>query len=264
MQLAFIKKLARVNPMRNESPMILSWRVWKGFSLIFLLILGCSTPRVSEISSQEVQQQEDSLGVALAKRFEGEIELVSDSQVSGYLEEIGNLLLSSAPFSNEGSVHIRIIKDLLERWVNYGFPKNQVYLSRTLLRSIKFENELAAAIALELAHLQKRDLMIRYEKVSREISSIQNGELFNFSADARTAALEMAMEMMYQAGFDPRGMVYLLSRYQENPGKSPYDEVLIKQLMENSWRVISLHAPLRNPIVRSDRFLTLYQRMQKL
>lgn len=86
----------------------------------------------------------------------------------------------------------------------------------------------------------------------------------DFSLETRTMALESAMEFLYQAGFDPRGMVHLLGKYQENPEKSPYDEFTVKVMMENAWRMIALHAPLRNPIVRSDHFLALFHRIQKL
>ncbi len=264
MQLAFAKKAACSGSPRNSLRIFSRKGLCAAGISVLLFIFGCTTPRVTEVNPGEKQRQDYAIGVALAQQFEGEFDLRNDPAISRYLEELATALLHSSPSLNENPPRIRIIKDRGRHWRNYAFPGNRLYLSRSLLRSIKFENELAASIALELAHLDKRDVVTRYEKLPPNSNLFEEGGLFDFPPEAQRAALESAMEMMYQAGFDPRGMVRLLGRYQENPDQSPYNEIMVKALMENSWQIIALHAPLRNPIIRSDRFLAVYQRMQKL
>jgi len=251
MQLAFVKKLGSSGSVRNVS-------------LLLLLILGCATPQPVDTHVSEERQHDYAVGVLLAQKFETQFQLYQDSVLSTYLEDLATVLAQLSSAVKQNRVKVQVVEDLSHRWTSYAFPVNQIYLSRSLIRSIRFENELAAVIALEIAHLENRDLITRFEKFSNQRDLMTTKKLFEFSSAARIAALELAMEMMYQAGYDQRGMVYLLGRYQKHPERSPYDSALVKLLMENSRRIIALHAPIRNPIVRSDRFLAVFNRMQKL
>lgn len=260
MQLAFAKKLGHFGSVRNQKKMI-------SLGLVLLFILSCTTPRVTEIDPGEQKKKDFIVGVSLVQKFESEFEIRNDALLCTYLDDLAKTLGKNSPALSDQEIRVQLVmnqKDQKDRWINYGIPANFIYLSRSLLRSIRFENELAAALALELAHLEKRDLIVRYEKMGPQTSVFSKGGVIDFSLETRTLALESAMEILYQSGFDPRGMVHLLGKYQENPEKSPYDEFTVKVLMENAWRIIALHAPLRNPIVRSDRFLALFHRMQKL
>lgn len=251
MQLAFAKKLASSGSVRK-------------ISLLLLLILGCATPQPIDTHVTQERLPDRAVGRILAQKFEAQVKLYPDPTLSTYLEDLATSLVQFSSVLRENKVSAQVVEDVSHRWTSYAFPGNQIYLSRSLLRSIRFENELAAVIALEFAHLENRDLMVRYEKFKNERDQMTAQKLIEFSPAARIAALELSMEMMYQAGYDQRGMVYLLGRYQKHPDRSPYDLASIKLLMENARRIIALHAPLRNPIVRSDRFLTIFNRMQKL
>ena len=264
MQLAFAKNAAPCGSVRNLFRILrLNNAAVIGFAAL-LSFSGCSTPQVIGPSSAEKQRQELAFGVGLIQRFESEFDFRRDSAICRYLDELAAELTHGFQSFHDEPPRVAIIKDSDKHWHNFGFPGSRIYLSRSLLRSIQFENELAAAIALELAHIDHRDLVRNYEPNKESRPWFGRDGLFEFSPEVRQSALESAMEMMYQAGFDPRGMVRLLERYQGIPEKAPYEEASLKALVENSWRIIALHAPLRNPIIRSDRFLAVYQRMQQL
>ena len=81
---------------------------------------------------------------------------------------------------------------------------------------------------------------------------------------AELAALESAVDLLYRARFDPRGLVSLLQRFQKKSGKIPWDAATLRRMVEKTRESISLRSPLINPIVRSDRFLHVRKRIQKL
>jgi predicted Zn-dependent protease len=276
MQLAFNKKAGGSGPAQKNirtykiaMQKAQRWKIFaRAFSFASLTLVfglsGCVTPKTVDTGAILNAQRDEKAGSELLKRFEKESQIREDLQVCRYLEELAGALIRNSSQLKNRPVQVGILKDRGERWLNYGFPGSRVYLSRSMLRNVKFENELAAAMALELAHVEKRDLLSKYESLPMLQGTVADSGIFDFSVEARLRALESSMEMMYQAGFDPRGMVLLLNHYKEKPSISPFDAKVTDQLMENSWRIIALHAPLRNPIVRSDRFLAVYQRMKKL
>jgi hypothetical protein len=276
MQLAFNKKTCasgsaqkNIRSYKTSALAMLRERIFVRAMPVMLLSLAfalpaCVTPKKADDGVISDPRRDGETGVQLSTLFESGSELREDRLVSAYLEEIANTLTHSVPSLRDQPVQVYILKDHGSRWMNYGFPGNRIYLSRAMLRNVRFENELAAAIAFELAHVAKRDLLTRYESLRHPAGLPSRSGIFDFPVEIRLRALDSAMEMMYQAGFDPRGMALLLNDYKETPSISPFEPKVTDQLTENSWRIIALHAPLRNPIVRSDRFLAVYQRMKKL
>jgi hypothetical protein len=76
--------------------------------------------------------------------------------------------------------------------------------------------------------------------------------------------VEVAVSLLYRAGYDPRGLVSLWARFRALGLASPYGAELLSRMEEKSREAITLYAPLRNPIVRSDPFLEMRKRVQQL
>ena len=88
--------------------------------------------------------------------------------------------------------------------------------------------------------------------------------LFSFSDDAQAEAAEAAVDILYKAGYDPRGLVSLWEKFEKNPKQSPFERGLIPKLLEATRRAIAGYPPLRNPVIRSKAFLAVHKRIQKL
>ena len=62
----------------------------------------------------------------------------------------------------------------------------------------------------------------------------------------------------------PWGLVSLWDLYRAQSPHSPYEDDLLKKLTDKTRTIIAQHSPLRNPIVRSQAFLAILKRIQKL
>lgn len=204
----------------------------------------------------------------LIRWVEARVELRKDEAVIRYLETLTSELSKGTPELESRMPIIKVFVEKKQRWKNFGIPGSRVYLSAGLLRALNYENEVAAVIAMELAHIQRKALIrniqerIHLEKTKGGIEEVTTA--FTFPEEDWVDALPVALEMLYQAGFDPRGMVSLLGHFKKSKSRSPYPPEFLEKLLENARRHIALQAPLRNPIVRSERFLAIRPKLQRL
>src|SRR5206468_4279479 len=105
---------------------------------------------------------------------------------------------------------VLLVEDRGQRWKNYGLPTSRLYLSASLIRSIDYENELAAVLAFELGHLTKRHALKRLSDKPQQQPGVEyfgpNG-IFAFNEEQQLEAAAEAVNIMYRAGYDPRGLV---------------------------------------------------------
>lgn len=246
---------------------------------------GCATsPEKRQLSVEEQVRVDSDLGRILARKFESQVKLRSDIEVAVYLRDLATTLASKSASLKDSPIGILVIEDPEGKWRDYSVPGLRVYLSVGGIKSTEFENELAAAIALQLGHVQERHLAERVDRLfppgSRKDATgkeagpegmdswnpdffTSNG-LFDYSIDERLKAVDVAVEILYQAGFDPRGVVSLWTKHLSNPDRSPYSTKDLTRLLERSHRAIASFSPLRNPVVRSKRYVDIMPRIRRL
>lgn len=252
--------------------------------------MSCSSaPPVREETRAERVQRDNAIGQNLSQRMGPEFKFKRDTEVSVYLRKIAESLSVSTEELKGTSIGVFLIQDRDARWRNYGLPGNRIYLSVNLLKELEFENEVAAAIAMELAHVMERHALERLrEKQAKaapddvEVSSYQtivptlstelpkaidyfgpNG-IFAFAEESYLSAAEHAVGIMYRAGYDPRGLVSLWIKHKASPKHSPYEASTLDKLIEHTRRVNTQYAPLRNPIVRTHTFVAIQKRIRRL
>ncbi len=237
---------------------------------IFIAASSCaSAPPAPQETVQQRNEREVIIGSELARQLESQLRIRREPEISAYVTELAHRLLAGAPELHESAVNVSIIRDGDARWRSYSLPGIRVYLSSSLLKNMQFENELAAVVAFELGHVRARSVI---EQLRRD----QAGDfpanadffgpagVFDYNDEQLLQALSAAIEMMYSAGYDLRGMVSLLNRFQADASISPFEGSTLSKLTDRTREIIAQHAPLRNPIVRSDRFLAIQKRMQRL
>lgn len=265
------------------------------FVLLFTLVVvtGCASPPVRQMTREEKIQKEIRIGAALSLQFEGEIKIVNDTKVSDYLTQVTRELAAQSPDLKDRLISVHIInlptKEARQiKWSSYSLPPLRLYLSYSYLKVVDYENELAAWIALELGNVLQRNLIshlarsakpvtdeaspevrpeagVDYlEKLPDQVTFFGKNSVFSYDQEELVKALEHGMGLLYGAGYDPRGMVSLLTHYIENPNEAPVSSEDAGVLLESARRIIALHSPLRNPIVRSRRFLESSKRMKRL
>jgi predicted Zn-dependent protease len=152
---------------------------------------------------------------------------------------------------------------------------------------LEFENEAAAVISIEFAHLlnehvqnylrrnpaglQIRDatalpdmLPLRTLEAPEDIDFFGKDGMFAFSAKDNDEAITSAVSLMYDAGYDPRGLVTYLQRLMNNFAHSPWDETELSRLLDQARKSVALLTPLRNPTVQTDDFELIRGKLQKL
>ncbi|MGK5084903.1 M48 family metalloprotease [Bdellovibrionota bacterium FG-1] len=265
--------------------------------------IGCATtaPPALPLTTAERIQRDQAIGTEIARQFDAQLKIHQDKEIAVYLAGVGQTLCNATADLGGARVEVLTIQDRNTAWRNFGLPGHRIYLSSSLLKEMHFENEIAGAIAFELAHIAERHILTRLqEEVVRvqgkpasasltgagsqmidypEIEGLFPGEghhsdrpveylgplgVFAFSDDFYLAAVTKAVQLLYRSGYDPRGLASMWQMYLEEPDHSPLSEELLQKLIEKTRREIALYSPLRNPIVRSQAFLRVQKRIQRL
>jgi len=165
---------------------------------------------------------------------------------------------------------VLILEDRGGKWADYSLPGTRIYLSSGELKRSEFENEVAAAIAVQLAHVARRHAVIRLTRdpeIARLDGSVIESVMpvappgsgnvsvdffgpkgiFAFSQENRLDAADMAVDILYRAGFDPRGLILFWTNHVNHLASSPYDSDLLQRLIERSRAAIAQRAVKRVP-----------------
>jgi hypothetical protein len=236
---------------------------------------GCvSVPERPKPTPAELAKIDRKEGYDLAKVAEAHLRPVRDVDVQIYLREIATRLVEQDEVLKDIPVGVFLYRDPSHSNRLFSFPGNRIYLSTAWLRVIEFEHELAGGIAVELAHLKLRHLMTALEKESvgesqldrvRRFSSLGEHwrQWFDFKPDQHQAAAVLSVPLLYGAGFDVRGVLLYEERVIEGLGLSREETLKTKWLTKIKEAVTQL-PPIRNPIVKSNRFRQMQKKFRTL
>ena len=251
-------------------------------SIYATCLTGCSTPpRSADGDAVIAKKREQSISVVLVEAFENRIGILSqhkNTETQVFLRKLAGRLSASDSALREAPLGVFEIEDWGGKWHSFGLPGNRIYIPRALVREMEFENELAGVIAYELAHLQMRHVLDGMSvRQGGNSESVYSGALlgsteffgptgvFNFRKEQRVAAAGLAIGLLYDAGYDPRGLIAFWETYRgKRSKKAPYDPGVLKAMLEKARAEIALRTPLRNPIVRSIEFLELRKKAGRL
>jgi hypothetical protein len=222
---------------------------------------GCST----------VPEEKDSAKAALLaeppKEFIAQIELsfrrrvafVDDKEIEKYLDRVATRLVppgksviqvslvSTASAGYEPSV-----------WV---VPGGKIFFDVRVLRALHFENEIASALALAWDRAEGTEFRDRLIQEAAHADP-DPMKIWTFSLLENERAIESAVDRIYKAGYDPRGLVNYFDRVPTKTGNQM--ESMNEGLKDKSRRTIAFYAPLLNPIVRTEDFYKMRKRLERL
>lgn len=271
-----------------NSPFVLRWlAIGMSLSCLFFVMTGCTTPvKPVLINKEEVLKKDQSLWEAVSRNFEPQLKVKKDTEISVYLRKVAQNLVDSSQDLKGSPVGIWLIHSKNGKWMSYNLPKSRVYLPIEILRELQYENEVASLIAIQLGHLVKGQTQNHIKQSSQyreweqaELEKLTEKEghpahpkldyfgpsgVFVYSEAELGNALQAAVEILYQAGYDPRGVISVYEKLKKYSNHSPYEVSTIEKLLEQARGEIAAYAPLRNPIVRSQSFLNVQKRLEKL
>lgn len=203
------------------------------------LISGCAVSKSSVggfnlISVAEEQQ----LGDKFALEIEKQHKIVNDPQVQSYIEGVGKRLLTGVR-KTEFPYTFQVVQD--DSVNAFAIPGGHTYVNTGLIKAAESEAELAAVMAHEINHVVARHSTRQmtqqygYNLIASLLLGNQ-GELSKLAADMfgkaghmyysremESQADALGVETMYQAGYNPQGMVTFFKKLaaagQGDPGK---------------------------------------------
>ncbi|MEI8012195.1 MAG: M48 family metalloprotease [Candidatus Omnitrophota bacterium] len=220
-----------------------------GIGILFMVLSGCggiSTSFNPATDSQETSlystDREQQIGAAIALDLEKEYKVVEDVGLNARVDAITQKLVRSC--DRKELVYIAKVveeKDLKgeKPMVNaVSLPGGYIYVFRGLLEYIHDDDQLAAVIAHEIAHITARHSIKRmqasYGSLALVVAAMQtNASLAGglaatidamflaYSQDDEIQADTLGIKYMKAAGYAPQGMVAMLEQLQEYDRRQP-------------------------------------------
>jgi predicted Zn-dependent protease len=208
------------------------------FFVLLGMLLGVSTDVQSGRGLNAVSiQQEWKFGDRLAQGISRKVNIVTDPFSVAYINQLGQRIVQQTELRNL-PWQFQIIRD---NDVNaFNIPGGHVYIYTGLVQETDTESELVGVMAHEIAHGVKRhatEALIRqyqlrtlgsillgqnppaYERLLAQI--VGAGYLAKHSRDDEREADRLGAYYMYQAGFDPNGMVIFFQKILAEENRQP-------------------------------------------
>jgi beta-barrel assembly-enhancing protease len=182
-------------------------------------------------------EQEWQLGQQLEQDVAKQVRLSRDRAVNDYVSSMGQRLVRHTELGHL-PWEFHVIEDPA---INaFNIPGGHVYVHTGLIAAAENASELAAVMAHEISHGVSRhgtenltraygasmlaSLVLgedaqTHERLAAEI--LAGGALAKFSRDAEREADRLGIRTMYQAGYDPRGMVGIFETLLEQRRRRP-------------------------------------------
>jgi predicted Zn-dependent protease len=210
--------------------------------------------------------------------------LVKDAAANEYVNLLGQRLAATS-FYRDLPWHLHIVQD--DAINAFNIPGGHVYVNTGLVKATDNVAELASVVAHELGHGMARhgtEMLTKqygfgivaglvlgnnpaiYEQLLAQI--IGGGLFAKYSRDAEREADRIGIQMMYDAGYDPTGMVTmfqeLLEAQRSQPGtieKFFSSHPLTEERIANARAQIATLPPKQNLILEDSRFADFKARL---
>lgn len=213
------------------------------FFCILLMITGLSSG--CAVSKDDIRgfniislQEEKQLGDKFVVEVEKQRKVVTDPQVQGYLNRLGNRLLTGVRV-REFDFTFKAVRD--DSVNAFAVPGGHVYVHTGLIKAAQNETELASVMAHEINHVVARHgtqqltqqygyglviqlILGQNPNLLAQLAStlFGQGAFMAYSRSMENQADYLGVETMYRAGYDPRGMISFFKKIdtinQRNPG----------------------------------------------
>jgi hypothetical protein len=185
-------------------------------------------------------QQDVELGQQASLEVTRQVQMLNDSRVDNYLNNLGQRLSANAP----GFKFPYAYKAVNDRAINaFALPGGHIYVNRGVIEAADNEAQLAGVMAHEASHVALRHGTNQASKASVAQMPLAilggllgskstgaalaqlgagftlNSILLKYSRDAESQADLMGTQMLFDAGYDPRAMGQFFQKIQaENQG----------------------------------------------
>jgi beta-barrel assembly-enhancing protease len=173
------------------------------------------------------EADETKIGIQLARELEQKQTLLSDPEVTEYIDRIGQNLVANS--DAKGPIVIKVVQS---DEVNYAAFPGYLYVTTGLIAAAGNEAELAGVIAQGIAH-------IAAHHTTRMQTRMDRAKLFTipfripYSRGFTEEADYLAVQYMYKAGYDPEAFVTFLRKQQDREKLSSASDHMAYASMAN-------------------------------
>jgi predicted Zn-dependent protease len=230
-----------------------------------------STPPKKVLTLKEQIEVDTVRARDLTSEFEDRVSFRTWPKVESYLRGMASTLAQKSPTFEVEKLRIRIHTDAGPAGVRvFAFPGSLISIPEGFIRQVGYENELAALLALEMAHLIHRNLAKHVEEQALKPVPVPpllfgSGSVFDFDRNERSASIRTGVRMLYEAGYDARGMASIFQRVPGmfgNPDSAPGKKEVEFNVRE-AQRAASDFLPVLKPIVRSPEFIQFKKELER-
>jgi hypothetical protein len=182
------------------------------------------------------------MGREVAREAESQLPILNDSRTNAYIDRLGKTLAARAP-GEKYPYQFKVIND--KRINAFALPGGYVYINRGVIEAAASEAQLASVLAHEIGHVALRHGTNQVSKAyiaqaplailggvlgNNSVGAVlaqlgvgfaTNSILLKYSRDAERQADLMGTQILYDAGYDPRGAVEFFERIQaESKGRA--------------------------------------------
>ena len=197
--------------------------------MVFLLLQLTASPAVFSITIQE----EEELSKEFLRVVEKQFEFIKDPFVIGYVNKIGNNILSGLP-TQPFKYHFYIVKEHV--YNAFATPAGHIFINSGLLEAFDNEEELAGILAHEIAHVVSRHISQNVDRSPKiglatlagiaagifigaggaaalgnavVVGSMAAGQSASlaFSREDEMQADQLALDYLYRAGYSAKGLL---------------------------------------------------------
>jgi len=210
-------------------------------------------------------QQDVELGREVSKDAERQLQLITNNDANAYISALGQSLVAKSPNENKFPFLFKIVND---RSINaFALPGGPIYIHRGAIEAADNESQLAGVIGHEIGHILLRHGTNQATKAqvgqgvlgalgailgdgaAGQIATLGGGFLANsvllkYSRDAETESDLMGTQILYDRGYDPKGMSEFFEKLaKEHKGSRTEEFFSNHPIPEN--RVMKVNAEMK-------------------
>ncbi len=197
--------------------------------LVAGMLSGCATGDFLGGVNLISEDRELSLGHEVGAELEKEMVIVDDPEIQAYVSGIGKKLVAASQ-SQDKPFQFFVVK---EDEVNaFAIPGWRLYVHTGLIEAADSEAELAAVMAHEIGHAERRHgtqnltrsmgtqilLGVAFGNSETDAAKIANGianaGLLSYSRSAEREADDIAVHLLHRTGYDPNALVVFFDKLQ--------------------------------------------------
>lgn len=186
-------------------------------------------------------QDDIKLGRQAAQEAEAQFPMLRDSEVQGYVENVGRRLVAGIPRQFQHPEFQYYFKVVNARDINaFALPGGPMYVNRGMIEAARTEGEMAGVMAHEISHVALRHGTAQATKgqkysilggIAGIAGTILGGPgvgqlaqapfaiyLLKFSREYETEADILGAQIMAQAGYDPRELANMFRTIEQQGG----------------------------------------------